>query len=396
MNLQKNSLSLQWAQLLTLTAVHMLVDTYAGMLPVILPAIRKRFDMTLHSGLNLIFVLYITCNVIQIATGHMRSTKTKPFFLYIGLILAAAMCLIPLVAPGQHTMAYITAIIVISAAGIAVTHPEGLRGIHNIKQIQPAMTTAVFMAGGFVGFAGGGFLASFLVKWYDLEGLYFLSLLSAIGIFFIIFFRIRLAIESKTNDDKPIDTVVAPVQFWPLMLMAIPATSATTVFYSLIPTRLEELGFALTFGGKSTLILGVGSAIGYILWAPIAHKKGPIATSVILHLIGVPLMYIYLTMIENQSAPIILFFIGLSASAAYPLIVTVARNAIGPGLGQRMALIVGGAWGLAAVPLKLLAPLAENPNYGVKFVLALSPIGYILAGLVGIVLILLNRSKTND
>ncbi|MCK4998831.1 MAG: MFS transporter [Anaerohalosphaera sp.] len=396
MNQHKNSLSLQWAQLLTLTAVHMLVDIYAGMLPVILPAIRQRFNLTLQSGLDLGFMLLMTCNVVQIATGHLRGSKKSPFFMHIGLILAASMCLISLVAPGQYAMTYITIIIIISAIGIAVTHPEGLRGIHNIKLIQPAMTTAVFMAGGFVGFAGGGFLASFLVKWFGLEGLYFFSILSAIGIALIIFFRIRLAIEPGTNDEKPVDTDVAPVPFWPLMLMAIPATSATTVFYFLIPTRLEQLGFPLTYGGKSTLVLGIGSAIGYILWASIAHKKGPLATSVILHLVGVPLMYFYLAMIEKPSAPIILFFIGITASAAYPLIVTLARNAIGPGLGQRMALIVGGAWGLAAIPLKLLAPVAENPDYGVKFVLALSPIGYVLAAIVGIILILINRSKAHD
>ena len=390
MNQQKNSLSLQWAQLLTLTAVHMLVDIYAGMLPVILPAIQKRFNLSLQSGLNLVFVLYITCNIVQIATGHMRSSKKTPFFLHIGLILAATMCLIPL-APG-----FITLIVVISATGIAVTHPEGLRGIHNIKLIQPTMTTAVFMAGGFVGFAGGGYIASYLVKWFGLEGLYYLSILSATGIFLVILFRIRLAVESGTNDEKPIDTSAAPVPFWPLMLIAIPTTSATTVFYTLIPTMLKELKFELTFGGMSTLMLGIGSAIGYILWAPIAHKKGPLATSVILHLVGVPLMYFYLAMIEKPSAPIILFFIGITASAAYPLIVTLARNATGPGLGQRMALIVGGAWGLAAIPLKLLAPVAENPNYGVKFVLALSPIGYVLAAIVGIVLILINRSKAHD
>ena len=396
MNQQKPSLSLQWAQLLTLTSVHLLVDVYAGMLPVILPAIQKRFDMTLKSGLDLVFVLYITCNVVQIATGHLRGTKTMPFFLHIGLILAASMCLIPLAPTGQHTIVWITGIVILSATGIAVTHPEGLRGIHNIKQISPAMTTAVFMAGGFVGFAGGGYLSSFLVERFGLEGLYYLSLLSAAGIVLVIVFRVRLAVETTGDEKVEIDTSIRRVPFWPLMLMAVPATSATTVFYTLIPTMLKELNFELTYGGKSALMLGIGSAVGYILWAPIANKKGPLATSIVLHLVGIPLMYLYLGMATKPSALLILFLIGLTASAAYPLIVTVARHAVGPGLGRRMGFIVGGAWGLAAVPLKLLAPVAENPNYGIKFVLALSPIGYALAGIVGIVLIIRDRSKTND
>ena len=390
---KNNNLALQWAQLIALTAVHMLVDMYAGMLPVILPAVRDRFEWGLTKGIDLIFILYITCNVMQVATGHLRDKKTLPFFMHIGLVLAAAMCLMALVPAGDNAMIWVTTLVIISGCGIAVSHPEGLRGIHNIKLIQPAMTTAIFMAGGFVGFAGGGYFAAFLVERFGLEGLFWLSIFSAAGIISLIVLRVRLAVE--TDSDKHLTSIDGKlrVPFWPLMLMAIPATSATTVFYTLIPTRLNQLDHALTYGGLSTLILGVGSAIGYILWAKVAHRKGALGASVILHLIGVPLMYVYLWGIRSPFAPAMLFFIGLTASAAYPLIVTIARHAKGPGLGQRMALIVGGAWGLSAVPLKLLSPVAESPNYGVHFVLALSPIGYVLAAAVGIVLMIKANSK---
>lgn len=387
------SLALQWAQLIALTCVHALVDMYAGMLPVIMPAVRERFGWGLKEGINLVFILYITCNVMQIATGHMRSQKTKPFFMYIGLVIAAAMCLMAVVPTGDHAIDYVTILVIISGCGIAVTHPEGLRGIHRIKLITPAMSTAIFMAGGFVGFAGGGFVATFLVERFGLEGLFWLTIFSMSGILSLILLRIRLAVETKNETEIAIEDVKSKVSFWPLMLMAIPTTSATTVFYTLIPTRLNELGFKLTFGGKSTLILGVGSAIGYIIWAKVSHKINPLKLSIILHLAGVPLMYVYLSMIESADAGVVLFFVGFTASAAYPLIVTIARNAKGPGLGQRMALIVGGAWGLSAVPLKLLAPIADSPNYGVHFVLALSPIGYVVAAAVGFLLLIKARRQ---
>ena len=316
--------------------------------------------------------------------------------MHIGLILAAAMCLMAIVPAGNNAIVWVTTLVIVSGCGIAVTHPEGLRGVHEIKLIQPAMSTAIFMAGGFVGFAGGGYFAAFLVERFGLEGLFWLSIFSASGIILLIALRVRLAVE--TAEDKELISIDGKprVPFWPLMLMAIPATSATTVFYTLIPTRLNELGSTLTYGGLSTLILGIGSAIGYILWAKVAHKKGALGASVMLHLAGVPLMYVYLWMIESQLAMVALFFVGLTASAAYPLIVTIARNAKGPGLGQRMALIVGGAWGLSALPLKLLSPVAESASYGLHFVLALSPIGYVLAAAVGIALMFKARNKKEN
>ena len=71
------------------------------------------------------------------------------------------------------------------------------------------MSTAVFMAGGFVGFASGGMIATALVHKAGLPGLYPLIALSIIGVVMVAAFKIQLAVEPKpANPDKKSDAAL--------------------------------------------------------------------------------------------------------------------------------------------------------------------------------------------
>jgi hypothetical protein len=82
---------------------------------------------------------------------------------------------------------------------------------------------------------------------------------------------------------------------------------------------------------------------------------------------------------DRAGAAWLLFGVGFSSMSAYILTVTLARESRGFNLGRRMALIVGGTWGVATLALMILAPLADWVGTGL--VLKLTPAGYILSGL---------------
>jgi hypothetical protein len=81
-------------------------------------------------------------------------------------------------------------------------------------------------------------------------------------------------------------------------------------------------------------------------------------------------------------AILLLLGVGFFSFSAYILIVTLARTASGMSLSMRMALIVGGTWGLANLVLLPLARLAEVTGTGL--VLCLAPAGYLVAALWGL------------
>ena len=373
-------------QLFVLAGVHFLIDMFASMLPAILPAIRDEFSLSLSRGGLVLVALLMTSNGVQPLIGHMRAGKRRPLFLYLGLILGASICLLGALPRGSGAFAIMILLAVVSGCGIAIVHPEGLRAVHWLRRIPPAISTAVFMAGGFLGYASGGAISALLVSRFGLKGLYPLALCPVIGIVMVKFLRIRLAVERKVRNKNEARTEENRLPFWLIMAMAMPAAVSTTILVALLPTVLNELGFELTFGGFSTMMFGLGGAVGSFVWAKIARKRGELNCSIAALFLVIPFLVAYLVLIETRAAIWILFGAGFCAISAYILMITLSRYATGLSLGQRMGFIAGGTWALASIVFMALLPVVEyfGPNVILNFV----PLGYLFSGAFGLFVML--------
>jgi len=378
---------------LVLAGVHFLIDMFASMLPAILPAIRDEFGLSLFLGGLVLAALYMTSNGVQPLIGHMRAGKRRPLFLYLGLILGASICLLGALPRGESAFAIMILLAVVSGCGIAIVHPEGLRAVHWLRRIPPAVSTAVFMAGGFLGYASGGAVSAFLVSRFGLKGLYPLALCPVVGIVMVIFLRIRLAVERKVRNKSDTRTGGNRLPFWLIMAMAMPAAVSTTILVTLLPTVLNELGFELTFGGFSTMMFGLGGAVGSFIWANIARKKGELRCSIAALFLVVPFLVTYLALIDKKMAIWILFAAGFCAISAYILMITLSRYAAGLSLGQRMGFMVGGTWALASIVFMALLPVTEH--FGTNVILKFTPLGYLFSGLFGFFVMLKFRSPAH-
>jgi len=379
-------------QLLALAGVHFLIDMFASMLPAILPAIRDEFGLSLSLGGLVLAALYMTSNGIQPLIGHMRANRRRPLFLHLGLILGASICLLGALPRGSGAFVMMILLAVVSGCGIAIVHPEGLRAVHWLRRIPPAISTAVFMAGGFLGYASGGAVSAFLVSRFGLKGLYPLALCPVIGIVMVKFLRIRLAVERKVNNKNEARTEKNRLPFWLIMAMAMPAAVSTTILVALLPTVLNELGFELTFGGFSTMMFGLGGVVGSFVWANLARKKGELNCSIAALFLVIPFLVAYLVLINNKMAIWILFGVGFCAIAAYILMITLSRYATGLSLGQRMGFMVGGTWALANIVFIALLPVAEH--FGPNVILKFTPLGYLCSGAFGLFIMLKVQSFT--
>jgi Arabinose efflux permease len=373
-------------QLLVLAGVHFLIDMFAGMLPAILPAIMAEFVLSLSLGGILLVVLHMTSNGVQALTGHTRAQNRRPLFMHLGLILAASICLLGLLPRSGGSFGGMLFLATVSGCGIAIVHPEALRAVHRLKRIPPAVSTGVFMAGGLLGFASGGAVSTILVSRFGLQGLYPLILCPALGILMVIFLRIRVAVEPRGRNENVSGTAEKRLSFWLVIAMAMPAAVSTLVLTLLLPTVLSKLGFELTFGGFSVTMFGLGGAVGAFVWGGIGHKKGELPSSIAALFLVVPFLVTYLILIDNRMAIWMLFGAGFCAISAYVLMVTLARGATGPNLGQRMGFMVGGTWALANIVFLALLPVAQafGPGVILKFV----PLGYLLSGAFGLFIML--------
>ena len=369
-------------QLLVLAGIHFLIDMFAGMLPAILPAIMAEFALSLSLGVILLVVLNMTGNGVQVLTGHTRAYKRMPLFLHLGLILAASICLFGALPRSPRIFAAMLLLATISGFGVAIVHPEALRAVHRLRRIQPGVSTAVFMAGGFLGYASGGAVSTVLVSRFGLPGLYPLILCPAVGVLLVIFLRIRLAVEPKVRNENRSASAVNRLPFWLIFAMAMPAAISTLVLASLLPTVLSELGFELTFGGFSVTIFGLGGAVGSFAWVGIAHRKGELPCLIAALFLAVPFLVAYLILIDKAIAIWMMFGVGFCTISAYVLMITLARAAAGPNLGQRMGFMAGGTWALASVVFLALLPAAQY--FGTNVILKFTPLGYVLSAAFGL------------
>jgi FSR family fosmidomycin resistance protein-like MFS transporter len=377
----------QWVQLAVLSGVHFLVDMFGNVLPALLPVICDDFHITLAVGGFVLASLPLASNGVQVLTGHLRPDKTTPLFLHLGVALAASICLMALAPRSLAGIALIVGLGVISGSGVAVAHPEGLRAIHTLDRIAPSLSTAVFMTSGFFGFASGGAISACLVASYGLKGLYPLIPLLVLGVVTMRLSRVRLAVEHETpnGNGQAVGTSAHVLPFWKVLSIGLPAAVSTTVLQQLTPTHLHELGFDLAFGGFSTAMFGWGGAIGPFVWTVIAHRQGNLRACVGAFLLSSPFLVLYLMFTDHRAAAWLLFGVGFSSMSAYILTVTLARESRGFNLGRRMALIVGGTWGIATLVLMIVAPLADWVGTGL--VLRLTPAGYVLSGLCAFVVL---------
>lgn len=377
--------------LFVLASVHFFIDLYASMLPAILPAIRAEFSLSLSMGGLVMAVMYLTCNGVQPLIGHLRANKRRPLFMHFGLILGSVICLLGALPRGGGAFGGMILLALVSGFGIALVHPEGLRGVHRLRYIPPAVSTAVFMAGGFLGFASGGVISAFLVSRYGLQGLYPLMLCPIVGIVLVLLLRVRLAVERKVHTKEVSQQGENLLPFRLIFAMAIPAAVSTTIIASLLPTVLNELGFGLTFGGLSATMFGLGGAVGSFVWAHVAHKKGELKCSVAALFLAIPFIVLYLVFINSRMAIWMMFGTGFWAISSYILMITLSRQATGLTLGQRMGFMVGGTWALAYVVFMVLLPAAER--FGSEVILKVSPLGYALSGAFGLYVMLKARSQ---
>ena len=380
--MDQRSLRVQWTQLIVLSGIHFVVDMFGNMLPAILPAMRSQFSMKLATGGAILAALSLASNGVQILTGGMRADKTSPFFLHIGMILAASICLIFLAPTSTAGIVLLFVLGVVSGSGIAITHPEGLRAVHTLDRISPSLSTAVFMTSGFFGLACGGMISAGLVSSYGLKGLSPLVLLPVIGVLALVLVRVRLSAGDAKAHSADSRTQPRPdsLPFWKVLLIGLPAGISTTVVLQLAPTYLSELGFKLNFGGFSTAMFGWGSALGPFLWAAIARRKGDLTCSAWAFLLSFPFMALYMVFASRTEAAWLLLGVGFCSMSGYILTITLARDAQGSNLGHRMAMIVGGTWGISMIVFLVLAAVADRVGTGP--ILKLTPAGYLLSGVL--------------
>jgi len=389
MNPSPFSVSRQWRQLLALTFAHAVTDTFVGLIAPVLVPMHDRTGASLALLIFVASMLGFSSNIFQLPIGNMRSTWTHPLPICFGVLLAGAAVLIPCMPAGPHCVAWMSLVALAAGFGVAIVHPEGLRAVHGLDKISSSLSTAIFMVAGFLGFAGGALLSSTLTEHFGLTSLAWLYAAAPVAATLLFLSGIRLPIETeKAKTALEHKENIPSIPFWPLFMMAALLATCSQIQATLLPTYLhKEVGYSLSFSGFSFTLFGLGGMVGAITWGALAPRIGHLRVLLYSTLVGAPLTAVYLVLAPHtRLAAILLTFTAFIVYTGFPLCITLARYADSPlRFGQRMGLISGGSWGIAAVVLWTLAPVSEHTGMGP--LLHLIWIGYLIAAALTVWLI---------
>lgn len=359
-------------QIAALSAAHFMVDMLGGLLPGFLPIALTHFNLNLGMGVIIITSMSIGCNIMQIPAAMLGRETRKPWLLNLGLLMAGLIVLLAAM-PSATPVFVLCILMVIVGAGIAIVHPHGLRGTQHIGKIAPSVTTPTFMTGGFLGSAVGPWISALLVGHFGLKGLYWMIPPILLIILSLRLSNVKLApdhAQPVVREEKDpaaektasIQTAAeAPWSFWNLFLIATLLNTGTVTIQALLPSYLVMLDFALSFGGFSAMLFGIGSAIGSITIGFLVrkHRCAPFVLNGLA--LGIPTLQVYFLVAQYSAACLLIMLGGLLASSCYPLLVSMSRNAEGSlPMSTRMGLIVGGTWGLAGVALLVIGQIASR------------------------------------
>ena len=374
----------QWCQLLALTLAHGVADTFGGLAAPILIPLRDHYGVAIPMLIFMTALLGLSSNIFQIPVGHLRATWRSPVLICLGVLLAGTAVFLTALPTGPLALVWMCLIALVAGFGIATVHPEGLRAVHGLDKIPSSLSTAVFMVAGFLGFSSGAILSSSMTEKWGLGSLAWLYAAAPLAAAPLFFCGIRLPVETdKAGQAKSAlehKENIPSVPFLPLLAIAATLATCSQIQATLLPSFLhEEAHYSLSFSGFSFTLFGLGGTVGAITWGALAPRIGHLRVLLFAALFGAPLTFLYLLIApRTQAAAGLLTFTGFVVYTGFPLCITLARYAKSSlRFGQRMGLISGGSWGIAAVVMWILGPITKQTGLGP--LLHLVWIGYLAA-----------------
>lgn len=340
--------------LLVLTLVHFTVDFYGGLtVPIAEPTLTDHLGVGLPAVAFLIGGCALLVNLIQPLSQWILPKGGAPILLLVAPLMAAGTSLIGL----SSSFAVVAMLMVISATGIGIVHPESALAAHSLAGSRKGIALGLFMAAGYLGFSMGGLLSG-LWAGYRQQGLarfWWLALPALISAVLVL--RTRLyRLEGHLQEDPPAagDDGRLPVGL--VLLLAFCITINLCLLIRFLPIFLVR-SFpgpeAQQWAGGTAFSIGISGVAGMFLWGHLSDRFGTGRTMTLALPAGLPFLWLLLRIESAAMAPVWAAFVGATLGALFPLCVVLARHARGLPQRLRMGLVIGGAWGLGGLAFVL-------------------------------------------
>ena len=354
--------------LLLLSCGHMVVDTYQGALPAILPFLKENLGLSYTVTGMILIVGNMTSSVVQPLFGFLSDKKEKAFLLPMGALLAGAGFSL---LPATQSYLVILLLVAVSGLGIASYHPEGFKTARFFTGERMATGMSVFSVGGNAGMALGPILALSIVNYFGFSSLSWMVLPSLAFTVAIIILRKTVAIPkaeasatSRANLKKPEGAHRA---LFIIICVIIMRTWTQMGLMTYIPFyTINFLKEDPVVAGKIVSMLLVGGVFGTLAGAPLADRWGH-RFWLRLSMLGSAVLFPFIFYFQGFMLLATVTLLGMILISTFSVTVVMGQNLLPGNLGVASGLLVGFAIGAGGIGVTLLGVIADH--FGVPFAL---------------------------
>lgn len=337
---------------------HMTTDFYLNFLPVLVPVMAARLDLTFAEAGLIFTATQIAANFIQPVFGHVYDRRPRSSWLVLSLAGSGVfMCTAGLLDNYWALMVFA----VLSGVGNGMYHPVGSALAYRVEESRRGFFMSIFSTAGAFGYAVSPAVAASLIERYSPGAL--LYLLIPVPVLILFMRGIQIDAPDENNTEHPAGNGTLAGLFSGVMVLLVVVMSlrawANLAYTSYMPFLLQHQGFSYTASANLLTLFGIIGAAGSLLLGKLAERVNR-NTLIMICLTAAALFSCVFLTSSGWPALVFLMMVGLFNAACLPLLVVMSQDLLPNNIGLASGLAMGFAWGVGGLGIYLNGLIADT------------------------------------
>ncbi|WP_296730693.1 MFS transporter [Anaerovibrio sp.] len=361
-----------------LSGGHFMIDFYNNFLPVLLPIIMVKMDMSLTMCGLLVMVLSITANLLQPIFGYFFDRHNYSRAMVYAVALSGVFICFVGYSPNKPVLFLLCALL-----GVAVSayHPLGTSLLGKVSnKLNMGRSVSFYVAGGNIGFALAPVLVVAFLDRFSLETLPVLILPGVILAAAYIYTNLwNMPSKGRSTAGDAVETDFKGILknrdvVWLNLSMGFRCWAHVSVV-TFLPLLMQSKGLSAIMSGTLLAVFLAGSAIGGLFGGEIGdrtnHKKVMIY-SLVLSIF--PVVYFFLMPNAGIMAIIALFLAGALLMAPQPSSIVWTGHLMPDYIGVASGMMMGFCYGIGSIGAAVTAVLGDYIGLDASLLISIVPV----------------------
>ncbi|MBO6258266.1 MAG: MFS transporter [Succinivibrio sp.] len=380
-----------WLNTLLMGILHFISDFYCDVLPVVLPLLAVKFNLSYSECGALFMVFSVTTHFIQPPIGIAADTHSINYLMPLSVLLGGVLVCAVSLAPNIYLVLLIVFLSGICSSGF---HPIAGGIVPNISIAhREVLSTSIFIVGGNIGFAVAPLIVAAFMEYAGFEKLILLCI-PAVVLTVIAFMR-RLHVKVVVKSDTHVPNLKELIKNKPFMLFLLAIGLRSWCYCSLliyIPLLMNSEGFSSVQGASAVMVMLLGTAAGGLATGGLSSRFG--LKSLIMATFALTLLaesYFLYDSSLGVASYIALFLTGCGMYGSTPVAIVWARRILSDkAAGLATSLMLGFTFGIGYIVCVISGFIGDF--VGLKLGLAFTVIPAIIGAMA--ILAVLKEPKT--